>query len=187
MNRLLFRTGIAGLVLSIGSAWVAPQFDTGHTRSGTILRHRGHNEQLANSNVALYEWNHKRSPWAPGEVAEKQWSVFGRLRMPRGAHVASLETVAINPLSPPEVASLIVEVIRSGDRGAGVDTTIAGWIWNSSDNVMYATDPKEGLEAWSRATDRSLFDINCLSPFQMICVGAMFFGVMTVLARHVKS
>ena len=173
MNRLLVGTGVAGLLLSIAAAWVVPQFTDASYQplSGRILNSRIHNGQRARSQIELYFQVHQRSPWLPGEVAEKQWSVLG-----------PLDKVPVNPLSPPGVASRIVEVTKAGDRGVGVDTTMAGWVWNSSDNLLWAAEPREGLEAWKRATDRSLADYINPSPFQMILAGVLVMVAMLFVA-----
>ena len=128
VNEVLVATGVAALLVSIGAAVVVPQFRDASslTTSGLILQNRRDHEQVARSQIEVYYWNHKRYPWSPGEVAEKQWSVFGPLRIARHAGQTSMETVPINPLSPPEVASLIVEVTDAGDHGTDIDTTKAG-------------------------------------------------------------
>jgi len=188
VNHVLVATGVAALLLSIGAAVVVPQFrDTSsQTRSGVILNYRMANLQVARSQIVLYYWNHKRYPWSPGEVAETQWRVFGPLRVPKGA-VVSMETVPINPLSPPEVASLIVEVTDAADHGTDIDATRAGWVWNSTDNDIWPTDPKGGLEAWKRATDRSLADYFNPTPFQMIVGGVSILVAMLFLANQRRA
>ena len=190
VNQILVATGVASLLLSIGAAVVVPQFRdvSSETRSGVLLYHRMANQQLARSQIALYYWNHKeRYPWSPGEVAETQWSVFGPLRIARNAAQISIETVPINPLSPPEVASLIVEVTDAGDHGTDIDATRAGWVWNSTDNDIWPTDPKGGLEAWKRATDRSLADYFNPTPFQMIVGGVSILVAMLFLANQRRA
>ena len=188
VNEVFVATGVAALLASIGAAVIVPQFRDASTltTSGVILHNRMDNEQVARSLIAVYYWKHKRYPWSPGEVAETQWRVLGPFRAPKGARVP-METVPINPLSPPEVASLIVEVTDAGDHGTDIDATRAGWVWNSTDNDIWPTDPKGDLEAWKRATDRSLADYFNPTPFQMIVGGVIVLVAMLFLANQRRA
>ncbi len=109
-------------------------------------------EQTINSQIELYTVQHGKVPWPPGEVARTQWRPLvsvggcGVRACEQCVFVDNryLQTEPRNPLSPPEVATRIVELTEAGDRGLDLDPAHAGWAWNSTDHLFYGV----GLEHW---------------------------------------
>ncbi len=89
-------------------------------------------EQTIRSQIELYRVQHYGElPWAPGEVAQKQWAPlvdedYLQLRGTPNPHVSE------------QVATTIVELTEPGDIGANIDRATAGWAWNSTDEMLYA-------------------------------------------------
>ena len=85
-------------------------------------------QQTIRSQIELYRVQHDDElPWAPGEVAQKQWAPMvdeNYLQAaPRNLHVSE------------EVATTIVELTEPGDIGANIDRATAGWAWNSPQSL----------------------------------------------------
>ena len=95
-------------------------------------------EQTIRSQIELYRVQHYGElPWAPGEVAQKQWGPlvdedYLQLRGTPNPHVSE------------QVATTIVELTEPGDIGANIDRATAGWAWNSTDEMLYSI----GVEEW---------------------------------------
>ncbi len=88
-------------------------------------------EQTIRSQIELYQVQHyDELPWAPGEVAQKQWVPLVDedylQTAPRNFHVSE------------EVATTIIELTEPGDIGANIDRATAGWAWNSTDEMLYS-------------------------------------------------
>ena len=88
-------------------------------------------EQTIRSQIELYRVQHYGElPWAPGEVAQKQWAPLVDedylQAAPRNLHVSEA------------VATTIVELTEPGDIGANIDRATAGWAWNSTDEMLYS-------------------------------------------------
>ncbi|MHC4129359.1 MAG: hypothetical protein ACYTE6_13955 [Planctomycetota bacterium] len=98
-------------------------------------------EITINSQIELYTCQQGKVPWQPGEVARTQWRPL--VDNPLGDY-GYLQSSPSNPLSPPEVATRIVELTEAGDRGLDLDPAHAGWAWNSADHRCYMV----GLEQW---------------------------------------
>ncbi len=99
--------------------------------------------QTVRSQIELYRVQHDDElPWAPGEVAQKQWAPLVEENYLQGA--------PRNPLSPPDAATRIIELTERGDRGRTIDPSTAGWVWNSTDHNFYSI----GKEDWSRAMEQ---------------------------------
>ncbi len=79
--------------------------------------------------VALYQL-YEADLWRDGSVAKLQWRPLIR--------AGYIGDPPVNPLSPGEVCTKIVEIRTSGARGSAVDTDAAGWVWNSADRELYA-------------------------------------------------
>ncbi len=100
-------------------------------------------EQTIRSQIELYRVQHDdKLPWAPGEVAQKQWAPLVDENYLQGA--------PRNPLSPPGAATRIIELTERGDRGRNIDPSTAGWVWNSTDHNFYSI----GKEDWGRAMEQ---------------------------------
>ena len=100
-------------------------------------------QQTIRSQIELYRGQHyDELPWAPGEVAQKQWAPLVDedylQAAPRNLHVSEA------------VATTIVELTEPGDIGANIDRATAGWAWNSTDEMLYAI----GVEEWELAQER---------------------------------
>ncbi len=94
-------------------------------------------QQTIRSQIELYRVQHDDElPWAPGEVAQKQWAPLVDedylQAAPRNLHVSEA------------VATTIVELTEPGDIGANIDRATAGWAWNSPDEMLYSI----GVEEW---------------------------------------
>ena len=88
-------------------------------------------EQTIRSQIELYRVQHYGElPWAPGEVAQKQWAPL--------VDEDYLQAAPRNPCVSEEVATTIVELTEPGDIGANIDRATAGWAWNSTDEMLYA-------------------------------------------------
>ena len=79
--------------------------------------------------VVLYQL-YEADLWRDGSVAKLQWRPLIR--------AGYIGDPPVNPLSPGEVCTKIVEIRTSGARGSAVDTDTAGWVWNSADRELYA-------------------------------------------------
>ncbi len=96
--------------------------------------------QTVRSQIELYRVQHDDElPWAPGEVAQKQWTPL--------VDEDYLQAAPRNPCVSEEVATTIVELTEPGDIGANIDRATAGWAWNSTDEMLYAI----GVEEWEIA------------------------------------
>ena len=94
-------------------------------------------EQTNRSMIELYQVQHDDElPWAPGEVAQKQWTPL--------VDEDYLQAAPRNPCVSEEVATTIVELTEPGDIGANIDRATAGWAWNSTDEMLYSI----GVEEW---------------------------------------
>ncbi len=109
-------------------------------------------EQTIRSQIELYRVQHYGElPWAPGEVAQKQWAPlvdedYLQLRGTPNPHVSE------------QVATTIVELTEPGDIGANIDRATAGWAWNSTDEMLYAIGVPQSLGCvlaeWELAQER---------------------------------
>ena len=79
--------------------------------------------------IALYTL-YETPLWIPGEVAWQQWEPL--------LNAGYIFDTPDNPLSPREVAELIVEVSVRGAAGESVNPSVAGWVWNSTDRMLFA-------------------------------------------------
>ncbi len=79
--------------------------------------------------IALYTV-YETPLWIPGEVASQQWAPL--------LDSGYIFDTPDNPLSPREVAGLIVEVAVRGADGEAVSPAIAGWVWNTTDRMLFA-------------------------------------------------
>ena len=86
--------------------------------------------QTIRSQIELYSAQNDRYPWSAGDGAEGQWDVLIQGNYLQGA--------PRNPLSPPGAATRIIELTEPGDRGMTIDSSTAGWAWNSTDHNIYA-------------------------------------------------
>ncbi len=98
--------------------------------------------QTVRGQIELYSVQNGRYPWSAGDVAEGQWDV-----LIQGNY---LQGPPRNPLSPPGAATRIIELTEPGDQGMTIDSSTAGWAWNSTDHNFYAI----GQEAWRRAVEQ---------------------------------
>ncbi len=74
--------------------------------------------------------------WGPGEVASQQWTPL--------LDAGYIFETPDNPMSPREVSQRIVEIAVHGADGESVRPEIAGWVWNSTDRVLYAAGYRDG-------------------------------------------
>ena len=84
--------------------------------------------------IALYTL-YETPLWILGEVASQQWAPL--------VDSGYIFDTPDNPLSPREVAGLIVEVAVQGADGASVSPLVAGWVWNSTDRMLFAAGYRE--------------------------------------------
>ena len=98
-------------------------------RKGTNRQFERHVWQLKgllrNLRSAIHTYRHWNDGRSPDVIGSWDWT---RLTGPPA-----------NPLSPPDVASLIIEVTATGARWDAVDPSRAGWIWNSADGILWAS------------------------------------------------
>ncbi len=74
--------------------------------------------------------------WSPGEVTSQQWTPL--------LNAGYIFETPDNPMSPREVSQRIVEIAVRGADGESVSPEIAGWVWNSTDRVLYAAGYRDG-------------------------------------------
>ncbi len=108
-------------------------------------------EQTIRSQIELYRVQHyDELPWAPGEVAQKQWAPL--------VDEKYLQVAPRNRYVSEEVATTIVELTEPGDVGANIDRATAGWAWNSTDEILYAIGVPQSLGCavaqWEFAQER---------------------------------
>ncbi len=84
--------------------------------------------------IALYTV-YETPLWIPGEVASQQWAPL----LKAGYIFDSPD----NTISPREVAELIVEVAVRGADVESVSPSVAGWVWNSTDRMLFAAGYRE--------------------------------------------
>ena len=84
--------------------------------------------------IALYTL-YETPLWIPGEVASQQWAPL--------FDAGYIFETPDNPLSPREVADVIVEVAVRGADGESVSPSVAGWVWNSKDRMLFAAGYRE--------------------------------------------
>ncbi len=107
--------------------------------------------QTVRSQIELYQVQHgDELPWAPGEVAQKQWAPL--------VDEKYLQVAPRNRYVSEEVATTIVELTEPGDVGANIDRATAGWAWNSTDEILYAIGVPQSLGCavaqWEFAQER---------------------------------
>ncbi len=144
-------------------------------------------EQTINSQIELYTVQHGKVPWPPGEVARTQWRPLVDNRY--------LQTEPRNPLSPPEVATRIVELTEAGDRGLDLDPAHAGWAWNSTDHLLYGVGLEHWLaereEAWRKARMKARWSFKpvltlvgaCIAVMVLFFAGRLLIGQVAVDVR----
>lgn len=79
--------------------------------------------------IALYQL-YEDSLWPDGSVAEQQWAPL--------INAGYLGDTPVNPLSPRDARTRIIEIRTPGARGSAIDAKRAGWVWNSADQELYA-------------------------------------------------
>ncbi len=84
--------------------------------------------------IALYTV-YETPLWIPGEVATQQWAPL--------LNAGYIFDTPDNPIAPREVAELIVEVAVRGADGESVSPSVAGWVWNSTDRMLFAAGYRE--------------------------------------------
>ncbi len=84
--------------------------------------------------IALYTL-YETPLWIPGEVASQQWAPL--------LNAGYIFDTPDNPISPREVAELIVEVTDRGADGESVNPSVAGWVWNTTDRMLFAAGYRE--------------------------------------------
>jgi hypothetical protein len=84
--------------------------------------------------IALYTL-YETPLWTPGEVASQQWEPL--------FDAGYIFETPDNPLSPREIADVIVEVAVRGADGESVSPLAAGWVWNSKDRMLFAAGYRE--------------------------------------------
>ena len=133
-------------------------------------------QQTVNAQIELYYVQQGRLPWPPGEVAGTQWRPL--------VEEGYLHAAPRNELSPPPVATRIVELTKVGDRGLDIDLAEAGWVWNSTDCVLYPV----GLDAWlaRQETARRSFTPVLFLVGASAGILVLFFGTWA-LGRCVKA
>lgn len=80
---------------------------------------------LRNLRSAIHTHRHWNDGRSPDVIGSWDWS--------------GLAGPPANPLSPPDVATRIIEVTTTGARWDAVDPSRAGWIWNSADGILWAS------------------------------------------------
>ncbi len=139
-------------------------------------------EQTIRSQIELYRVQHYGElPWAPGEVAQKQWAPLvdeNYLQAaPRNLHVSEA------------VATTIVELYVPGDIGANIDQATAGWAWNSTDEMLYSIGVEEweiaqAWEEWELAQEREDRIWLLLKAFAgVIVLAAFLYAARAFVAR----
>jgi len=84
--------------------------------------------------IALYTL-YETPLWIPGEVAAQQWAPL--------LDAGYIFDTPDNPISPREIAEHIVEVTDRGADGQSVNPAVAGWVWNSTDRMLFAAGYRE--------------------------------------------
>jgi len=123
-------------------------------------------QQTFRQQIRLYHSEHARFPWSTGEVARTQWRV-----LIEGGYLTG---EGRNPLSPPKVATRIVEVTGAGDQGLSISPATAGWVWNSTDHEFYAA----GLEASQTSVLAPPISITWRD---LVCAGAIMLAPIILL------
>jgi len=87
--------------------------------------------QSIREQLESYQSSHGSKP----NLADEGWTPLTNRRL--------LSEIPLNPLSPYETASRVV----AGRSGLDVDPTVAGWVWNESNQMLYAAgfDDRERL------------------------------------------
>jgi hypothetical protein len=80
--------------------------------------------------------------WAPDPDSDAPWAPLIQERLLRG--------VPANPFSPPDVATRIDVVRTPGKTGEIVNPKAAGWVWNSTDEILYAAQDSAAIRACRR-------------------------------------
>ncbi len=130
-------------------------------------------QQTVRQQIWLYHSEHARFPWSTGEVARTQWRV-----LIEGGY---LTAEGRNPLSPPKVATRIVEVTGAGDQGLCISPATAGWVWNSTDHEFYAA----GLEASHAGVLAS--PTPSITWRDLVCAGAIMLPLIIILAAAPRA
>jgi hypothetical protein len=84
--------------------------------------------------------------WAPDPDADAPWETLLSTRL--------LRSVPVNPFSPPDVASRIEIVTMPGRTGEIISPKAAGWVWNSTDEILYAARDSGAMHACRREDHR---------------------------------
>ena len=84
--------------------------------------------------IALYTL-YETPLWIPGEVASQQWKPL--------LDAGYIFDTPDNPISPPDVAKLIIEITVRGADGESVSPSVAGWVWNPTDRMLFAAGYRE--------------------------------------------
>ncbi len=133
-------------------------------------------QQTVRQQIWLYHSEHARFPWSTGEVARTQWRVL--------IEDGYLRAELWNPLSPPSVATRIVEVTGGGDQGLSITPATAGWVWNSTDHEFYAA----GLEAAQAGVLASpTSPTPSITWRDLVCAGAIMLASIIILAAAPRA
>ncbi len=133
----MLRTLLLALIAFVAYQIIVPRFTPTHDSTcggcGNCAIALQSMLQTINAQVELYGEQVGRLPWAPGEVADAQWSAL--------VERSYLQAAPRNRLSSEYRGTWtrIVEVAEPGTTGAEIDPLDAGWVWNSADNRVYVT------------------------------------------------
>jgi hypothetical protein len=84
--------------------------------------------------------------WSPETQVDAPWEPLLKERLLRG--------VPANPFSPPDVATYVDIVRMPGKTGDIVSPRAAGWVWNSTDEKLYAARDSAAIRACRREDHR---------------------------------
>jgi hypothetical protein len=103
-------------------------------------------EQMIRTQLGLFE-KRKGSVWSPGPDPDHAWSALLG---------SSLQRPPENPFSPDNVATHVTVLREPGLTGDQVSPRVAGWAWNTADEILYAARDAAAIRACAREEDRRI-------------------------------
>ncbi|MHC4218880.1 MAG: hypothetical protein ACYSU7_10550 [Planctomycetota bacterium] len=102
--------------------------------------------QVENVRTAVTAYGRRGRVWTPDLSGSQPWNDLIRTRL--------LWEEPANPFSPPEVAAQVHVIEEPGVAGESVSPRTAGWVWNSTDEVLEVARDSAAIRACGREAKR---------------------------------
>jgi hypothetical protein len=113
---------------------------------GLMADYRALGSQVEDVRTAVTAYGRRGRAWSPDLSSSQPWNELLRSRL--------LWEEPANPFSPPDVSTRILVLEEPGVAGESVSPKTAGWVWNSTDEILEVARDSAAIRACGREEKR---------------------------------